>query len=656
MKASPADDGFAPSRALDLHGEPVLRAFNDAGVLAAADVHVASALGRLGGDDDELVALAAALAVRAPRLGHVLADLATVATSVAREDDLPLPSLPWPALGPWLERLASSPLVAVGEDGPQDRPLRLVGTDLYLDRYWRDECSVALALLARSTAAPFPLDERVLAEGASRLFPDDAGSLQLRGAVAALKRPLSVIAGGPGTGKTTTVARLLALLEEQARASAAAPPLVALAAPTGKAAARMAEAVRNEACHIDVDEGIRRRLVDLDASTVHRLLGRHPASASRFRHNRDNLLPHDIVVVDETSMMSLPLMARLIEATRPEARLVLLGDHQQLASVEAGAVMGDIVGAGAPKQASEAALDDRRHGPSTGILVGESPLAGCTTVLEANYRFKGELAELARAVRDGDTDGAIRLLTRGLVAGGAASVTSPQEEPGWPGGRGTVGWLPVDAAAASDAELRTVRAAVVGYGKALLDAAGAGDQLLALGVLARSRVLCAHRNGPAGATTWNLRAEEWLGLRAPHGEGPLWYPGRPVIVTENDYGLGLFNGDVGVVLTRPGGGMSAVFARGSTIVAISPSRVPNVATAFAMTAHRAQGSEFDEVVVVLPSVTSRILTRELLYTALTRARRRVLLVGTEAAVRAAVARPVARASGLAARLWGPAGG
>ena len=339
-------DGFNPEVVLGLDPDGLMATFNRAGLLAAADIHVASALGRLGGDKDEQVALAVALAVRAPRVGHVLTDLLTVReTAIAGvEEQTDLSGLPWPQPEPWLECLRCSPLVSVGEDGPRDRPIRLIGSSLYLDRYWRDETDVAFDLIARSDALPLDVDEDVLAQGTARLYGDDRSGLQQRAAVTALRRRLSVIAGGPGTGKTTTVARLLALVVAQAEAAMSRRPLIALAAPTGKAAARMAEAVHDEARKMDIDSSVRQLLLELGASTVHRLLGRRPGSSARFRHDRNNKLPHDVVVVDETSMMSLPLMARLVEAVRSDARLVLLGDHEQLASVEAGAVLGDIVG------------------------------------------------------------------------------------------------------------------------------------------------------------------------------------------------------------------------------------------------------------------------------------------------------------------------
>jgi exodeoxyribonuclease V alpha subunit len=614
---------------LGLEPEGLLAQFNRAGVLGAADVHVACALARLGRDGDELVALAAALAVRAPRVGHVLADLATVqetATADA-EDEADLSGLPWPALELWAEHVAASAAVSVGDAGPVDRPLRLVGTGLYLDRYWRDEVFVAGDLIARSSAEPLSPGAALLADGLERLFRDDVGGLQRRAAEIAVRRQFSVIAGGPGTGKTTTVARLLALLEEQAVASGRPGLLVALAAPTGKAAARMAEAVHTEGRMLDVDEEVRARLLSFGASTVHRLLGRHPASANRFRHNRDNRLPHDVVIVDETSMMSLPLMARLLEAVRDDAHLVLLGDQEQLASVEAGAVLGDIVGpaaAGLPASS------------------GASPVGECITVLKTNHRFRGPLAELANAVRAGDDDAVMAALADS-TSEGPARVAGHE-------GPSSTSWLAIDIASANDAALEPVRLAVCASGSLLAEAGRRGDGPGALDVLGQLRLLTAHRAGPAGASTWNAHVEQWLADGLVGSEGG-WYVGRPVIVTQNDYSLGLFNGDTGVVIARPDGGLSVAFKRGAEIVTVSPSRLAAVETAFAMTAHRAQGSEFDEVVVLLPPASSRILTRELLYTAVTRAKRRVVLVGTEGSVRAAVRRPIARASGLTARLW-----
>ena len=327
------------------HAPGLLRAFNDVGVLTSADVHVAVRLAGLAPETDERVILAAALAVRAPRLGHVFVDIAGIRETAAVESDeaVDLTALPWPEVEGWRLSLEASPLVAVGEAFAESRPLRLVGNALYLDRYWREERRLAADLLA--FGGPVAVDETVLGDGLDRLFGAEDGQ-QRAAAAAAVRHRFAVVAGGPGTGKTTTVARIVALLAEQAAATGDSAPLVALAAPTGKAQARLQEAVHAAAPTLAVSAEIRAELLALEASTLHRLLGWRPDSHSRFRHNRGNRLPHDVVIVDETSMVSLSLMARLVEAVRPQARLVLVGDPGQLTSIEAGAVLGDIVRAG----------------------------------------------------------------------------------------------------------------------------------------------------------------------------------------------------------------------------------------------------------------------------------------------------------------------
>jgi exodeoxyribonuclease V alpha subunit len=591
-RAATAGDPFDARRALRAAG--LLRAFNEAGVLVPADVHVARRLGELTGETDERVLLAAALAVRGPRLGHVLVDLATISATAAVDADEPvdLAALPWPATAEWLEALAASPLVAIGEDARgAHRPLRLVGSELYLDRYWREERQVAADLAALGEQAPDDLREAALADGLARVFagaaPDDRQRLA---AETAVRRRFAVVAGGPGTGKTTTVARILALLLEQGDL------LVALAAPTGKAAARLVEAVHEEAGRMDVSDAVRARLLALDASTLHRLLGWKPGTHSRFRHQRGNRLPHDAVIVDETSMVPLSLMARLVEAVRSDARLILVGDPGQLTSIEAGAVLGDIVG---PAE------------PGRGIVV-----------LERGHRFGGAISRVAEAVRDGDADAVLEAL-------------------------GAVGW--VAEPAGDDEALAAVRDGAVECARAVTAAARAGDGAAAIAALGGFRVLCAHRRGPYGVSTWTARIEEWLAEAIEgFGGGGDWYVGRPLLVTENDYALGLYNGDTGVVLADG----SAAFERQGRLHRVSPTRLAAVDTVYAMTVHKSQGSQFDTAAVILPDATSPLLTRELLYTAVTRARRELIVVGAEEAIGAAVARPVARASGLRRRLWG----
>jgi exodeoxyribonuclease V alpha subunit len=584
----------------------------------------------------------------------VYVDLATVRDTIADiDEDVDIDALPWPDPGEWVARLRASPLVTVEGAGPGDRPLRLAGSALYLDRYWQDETAVAADLIARLEGDQPAVDEATLSRGLARLFGDDLTGEQRWAAAVAVLRRLSVIAGGPGTGKTTTVARVLVLLEEQAMASGDRPPLVGLAAPTGKAAARMEEAVRAEAQRINVEDAIRDRLLSVSASTLHRLLGTRPDSSSRFRHYRHNRLPHDVLIVDETSMVSLSLMSRFIEAVRAEARLILLGDPEQLSSVEAGAVLGDIVGPVQDGLLTPTDAERARMGRVTAAPFGaaasvphiesdrRTPIAAGRlgdgiVVLRTNYRFRGPLAQLAAAIRSGDAEETVAILGSG--------------QPG-------IRWVAVDvseeqAMLGNAGALQPVRTAVVDAGRAMLSAAATANGEAALAALGRFRVLCAHRKGRASVSLWTQRVEDWL---AEEVEGfsasRTWYLGRPVIVTANDYGLRLFNGDTGVVVARTGGGIDVVFRRGRSLVGVSPSRLPALETAFAMTVHKAQGSEFQEVAILLPASSSPILTRQLFYTAVTRAQEGIIVAGSEEAVRTAVLRPVARASGLTRRLW-----
>jgi exodeoxyribonuclease V alpha subunit len=557
-----------------------LREFNAAGVLEASDVLVAQRLTALAGEPDERVALAAALAVRALRGGSVCVDLAAVRAQVGVE------GLDWPPPPEWLAAVAASPLV----DGPP--VLHLEDGLLYLDRYWIEERRVAedvLTLAAVRRSGP--------AADVERLFGPDYA--EQRGAARlALSRALTVLTGGPGTGKTTTVARLLALLAEQAELAGRPRLRIALAAPTGKAAARLLEAVNLEVGALDAAD--RGRLTGLSATTLHRLLGSRPDSSSRFRHNRENRLPHDVVVVDETSMVSLSMMARLLEAVRPDSRLVLVGDPDQLASVEAGAVLADLV-------EGLSVLDD-------------SPVARLVT----SHRFGASIGALAGAIRDGDAGAALEVL-----AAGGEHIEWVQTE------------RPAD----------TLRKVLVPHALALREAALLGDAAAALEILGQHRMLCAHRRGPYGVAHWNRQIERWMAELTDMPLWAPWYPGRPVLVTANDYGLGLYNGDTGVAVLRDGG-LRAAIATAGGMTDLATSRLADIETLHAMTIHKSQGSQAAEVTVLLPPTDSRLLTRELLYTAVTRARRKVRLIGSEEQFRAAVERRAIRATGLSRRLRG----
>ena len=425
---------------------------------------------------------------------------------------------------------------------------------------------------------------------------------------------VSIVAGGPGTGKTHTVARLLAVAHRMAEAEGRILD-VALAAPTGKAAQRMRDAVRAEVSGLvsrgAVSEGVGRILAATDATTIHRLLGWLPGP--RFTHDSQNPLPCHLVVIDETSMVSLPLMARLLDGLRPEARLVLVGDPYQLASIEAGTVLGDLVG-----PAGEPGAD---AGPG-------SPLAGRVTVLRRMHRFGADssIAAVAESIRRGDADAVVDLL-------GA--------------GHPDVQWV-----------LDTDRDGVARVGEQLVEAgvdlatsALRGEVDDALSAAGRIKLLAATRHGPLGLYDWDEKIEAGVGARLPQlRKARRWFVGRPVIVTGNDRVNRVANGDVGVVVSTAGGMEVALLSEGGVRM-LAPSTLDRVESWWAMTIHKSQGSEFPSAVVSLPPAGSPILTRELLYTAVTRARDQLTVVGSETSIRSAVDRPVARASGLGARLW-----
>jgi exodeoxyribonuclease V alpha subunit len=608
----------------------LLAVFNQAGVLNPADVHSADVVCRIGREVDERVRLALALTVRALRHGSVCIDLRTVQTTAFDEVEaaIDVATLPWPEPEEWIAACKSSSLVAEGADQPGGRPLRMAGGLLYLERYWQQEELVRVQLQQRFAAPAPEIDHSRLAAALSRLFdhrglaPGETDSQQLAAAVSALGR-VSVLAGSPGTGKTTTVARLLALLRDQP-----GPPLrIALAAPTGKAAARLEEAARAATTQLETED--QRRLGELTASTLHRLLGSLPSNRSRFRHDATNQLPHDVVVVDEMSMVSLTLMARLLEAVRPSARLVLVGDPDQLSSVEAGAVLADIARApGAP----DVQLGRRLVELALITDVDAAPVHGVVQ-LTHTWRFGGAIDTLARAIRAADADAAIA-----VIRSGASDVEFREVD---------LESSPTDdlakALAAMTAQIREA-------GIAMLEAARSGDISGALAALDRHRLLCAHRRGPYGVLRWGLEVERWLAEAIPgYGEDGEWYVGRPLLITANDYEMSLYNGDTGVIVETPDG-VRAAFARGAGAKLFAPVRLDAIQTVHTMTVHRAQGSQFDSVSFVVPPPDSPLLTRELLYTAVTRARRHVLLIGSEEAIRRAIERPANRASGLRHRL------
>ncbi|WP_280386033.1 exodeoxyribonuclease V subunit alpha [Nocardia wallacei] len=610
----------------------LLRTFNAAGVLSAADVHVALRLGRLGREESEAVLLAAALAVRAVRSGSVCLELRRMhEIGVDGEgfdtdgdpDAVDPATLPWPEVDAVLAALRASPLVTGSAAGPL-RPLRLVESEgagplLYLDRYYRQEQTIRHALSERAATHPL-IDPETVRQQLDRLFPDTAGDPLDRQRVAAALAAThwtTVVAGGPGTGKTHTIARILALLVAHQRVIPDAPALrIALAAPTGKAAARLQESVREQAGDLELPE--------LTAATLHRLLGWQRGGVTRFRHHEFNRLPYDIIVVDETSMVSLTMMSRLLPAVRPDARLVLVGDPDQLASVDAGAVLADLV-AGPVATQPNPVLDEVLGGgtaPDALTAREQDRLRGGIIRLTRGRRFGGRIAELAVAVRAGDADTALALLADG---GDELSLRAPEET-------------------------AAVRADVVRTARESTAAAERGAAGEALAAMESHRLLCAHRQGQFGVERWDRMAAGWVaaaGIGAEPGAGH-WFPGQPLLVTANDHEARIYNGDTGVIVRDADGALRAALQRGTEPYLVHPTQFPGVTTVYAMTIHRSQGSQYGTVSVVLPGPESTLLTRELLYTAITRARHHVRIIGTEEAIRAGIDRRVLRASGLRA--------
>ncbi len=596
------------------------------GLDAALAAFVAREAAQSAPEHADLVARTAALVSRERAAGHSCVFLDEW---VGRrlDDDLETPRTePFPDAATWRTALlATAPLAG---DGTQATPLVVAEDRVYLHRFWSAEQRLAAALLARAVADPLAPEPSTF----RAVFPPltDEVDHQALAAAAVLHGRLAVLLGGPGTGKTTTVARMLAVfgtLHPDAQ--------VALAAPTGKAAARLTDSLLGQLPDLPLPDVFRAHLQSTEARTIHRLLGYRPDDDS-FRHDRHDPLGADLVIVDEASMIDLELMHALVDAVRPGARLVLLGDPDQLASVATGHVLGDVLTAAAPEE-----------GPGAGLVAFAAPLLGMVptprstpapladhvVMLQKTWRFEGGIADLARAVRDGD------------VAGASAVLAD---------------------SARADAQRATIDRALRDPGVAdlledwLRGVVEAADPAEALRLLRHAQILCAVRAGPEGVATLNAAVEARL-----HGLGLLaagsparqpFYRGRPILVTANDPATGLYNGDVGVVWHAPGETARIWFpgADDAAPRSFGPGRLPPHETAWATTVHKSQGSEYDHVLLVLPERDSPVVTRELLYTGITRAKQSVLVSATDEALGRAITRRTRRVSGLA-RLLGNGG-
>ncbi len=655
----------------------LLERWVERGWLRALDKAFVAFLADLDPQGDPLVLLAAALASHQLGHGHVCLDLAATlqapdfALSLPPEGDLQggvalLPSqlLEGLSADAWLSSLANSPLVGNGDDTSGSSPLVLSSQRLYLRRYWAYERRIGDALRQRLEAhEPIPED---LAQRLTQLFGTADGARidwQKLACALAARGAFSIVTGGPGTGKTTTVVRLLALLQGPAVAQDK-PLRIRLAAPTGKAAARLTESISLQVQSLEVDAAIKAR-IPTEVTTVHRLLGSRPGTR-HFRHDAANPLPLDVLVVDEASMIDLEMMANLLDALPDHARLVLLGDKDQLASVEAGAVLGDLCSqaeAGYYSPATRAWLEqvsgeDLAH---SGLLEGnerDHALAQQVVMLRHSRRFGEDsgIGQLAARVNLQDAEGARALLQEGRYQ--------------------DVHWLPLKGE--HDAAL--LRLLLDGQGRSsdgpqgyrcyleqidmarppaetpLEDEAWATWARGLLNAFDEFQLLCAVRKGPWGVESLNARATQVLTqARLIDGSQP-WYEGRPVLMTRNDYGLGLMNGDIGIALMLPEGGgrerkvLRVAFPRNDGqggIRFVLPSRLNDVETVYAMTVHKSQGSEFAHTALILPDALNPVLTKELIYTGITRAKHWFTLVESRKGVfEEAVRRKVKRLSGL----------
>ncbi len=655
----------------------LLAALNKAGALRALDHALAQSLRRLDPDTPDLVLAAAALASLAVSQGHAGFD----PTQPQRLVDA---GVEWPAADAWIAQLEASKWISTAVDNRVESPQAPLVWEhglLYLRRYREYERRLASGLqqigqapvagsdvagLAAVFARLFPgqaapenqqadlfdapspqpspggrggnspaaeLDHSLLppGEGARRAEEGRAPDHQARAAATALRHNLLLITGGPGTGKTTTITRLLVLLAAQAQAANQPAPRIALAAPTGRAAERMAESLRHALQKLTatgIDSTLCEQLPST-GTTLHRLLGVIPDSP-RFRHHADNPLPYDVIVVDEASMIDLPLMTKLVEAIAPGTRLVLLGDPDQLPSVEAGDVLSAILRAAGDGQRTTVTDADALRPllgelPADSVETNPKHFAGARVQLQRGYRQSEalQLAPLASAMRDGDALQTLQLLRDAQLTG--VHFHEGDIDP-----------------------LQAWREPLQQYWQALADAATPAD---ALALAGRMRLLTAVREGPQGARGLNARIEELLGGNRGRTLGPGWFHGRLLIIGENSYRHRLFNGDVGICL-RDGSGISAWFPGDDPANprAFHPAALPLHESAFAMTVHKAQGSEFDQVWLQLPRRDNRVLSRELLYTGITRARNGLHMAGSAEVIEAALARHASRWSGLAQRL------
>jgi exodeoxyribonuclease V alpha subunit len=608
------------------------------GILSLLDIHFAGFMERLAGTRDPQLWLAAAMVSRYTGQGHICLDLSSLDQKRLLDAGDGKGPVVCPNLNDWCKKLRKTAVVGTpGEYAPlilDDR------SRLYLHRYWDYQEKLARSIRKHVHDDEEDMDMVRLREGLERVFgasfttgPPGQGEdidWQKVAAFTSLTKRFCVISGSPGTGKTTTIVRILALILEQTRSSNLR---IALSAPTGKAAARLQEAIKRGKKKLNCPDKIKEAIPE-EASTLHRLLGSIPGSPY-FRHHAKNLLPVDVVVVDEASMVDLALMSKLTQALPPQARLILLGDRDQLASVEAGAVLGDICHRGYVHSFSRPFRNHLKRVmgyeiPSQPNGRGSSGMEDSIVQLQKSFRFSGEsgIRVVSQAVNSGDADRAMALLTGGQYR--------------------DIRWRDLPRPAGLPHILKDT---II---KGFRDYLEGRDPPEIFQRFDGFRILCAIREGPYGVMALNTLVEQILKKEKLIETDRRWYAGRPFLITRNDYHLRLFNGDVGIILPDPQADneLRAFFlAADGAVRKFHPLRLPEHETVYAMTVHKSQGSEFGRVFLLLPERDVPILTRELIYTGITRAKERVEIWGTEAVFRAAVSRRIERRSGLGDALW-----